>query len=539
MNDAVRTNQPPLDAVIIGAGFTGLYQLWLLRKLGMRVRVIDAAADVGGTWFWNCYPGARTDSPSHIYQYWFSDELLEEWNWQQRYPDQAETERYLNHVADRFDLRKDITFNTSVESATWDDTTRRWNLTTDTGKTLNTQFIITAVGPLSAPLVPPFKGHETFEGRLVHTARWPREGIDLKGKRVGVIGTGATGIQVVQTIAPEVGHMTVFQRTANYAIPMINPRYSDADRAVIRARYPQTRELIWTTFVGFDEPSEERAYFDIAPQERHEILERLWADGSLKLWVGGFGEILTDPVVNEEVSEFVRGKIRARIRDPKVAEKLIPRDHGFGTRRVPLENGYFDAFNQDNVDLVDLHATPIECITPKGIRTSAGEIELDVIILATGFDAGTGGLTAIDIRGRNGVSLRQEWKKEVRTTMGLQIHGYPNLFTTSAPYAPIAAFCNAPTCLQHQVQWITECIDYMHKNGRAVIEPSSQTEQHWLTHHDELAGETLVAKTSSWYTGGNIEGKHNRLLSYIGGLPAYIEACDRVKEQDYEGFEVV
>ena len=538
MTDVASQQHQGLDAVIIGAGFTGLYLLWSLRKIGLRVRVVDAASDVGGTWYWNCYPGARTDSPSNIYQYWFSDELLEEWDWQERYPSQAESERYFNHVADRFDLRKDITFNTRVDSATWDDDTGRWDVKTDSGEVLNTQFVITALGPLSAPLVPPFNGHERFKGHLVHTARWPREGIDLKGKRVGVIGTGATGIQVIQTIAPEVDHLTVFQRTANYAVPMINTRYNDADRAAIRARYPQTREAIWTTFVGFDEQSQTQPFFDFSPQERRDILERLWADGSLKIWVGGFLDIFFDPAASEEISNFVREKIRARIHDPKRAEKLLPRDHGFGTRRVPLENGYFEVFNKANVDLVDLRETPIECITERGIRTSAGEIPLDVIVLATGFDAGTGGLTAMDIRGRNGVSLREQWKQEVRTTMGLQIHGYPNLFTTSAPYAPAAAFCNAPTCLQHQVKWITETLEYLRKNGRSVMEPTAEAEQRWLAHHDELANQTLVAKTPSWYTGANIEGKQNRLLSYIGGLPTYIAACDEVKQKDYEGFEV-
>jgi acetone monooxygenase len=528
----------PLDAVIIGAGFTGLYMLWSLRKLGMSVRVIDAASGVGGTWYWNCYPGARTDSPSSIYQYWFSEELLDEWNWDERYVGQVESERYFNHVADRFDLRKDISFGTRVDSATWNEATARWILKTDRGESVDAQFVITALGPLSAPLVPPFRGHESFKGRLVHTARWPREGIDLKGQRVGVIGTGATGIQVIQTIAPEVAHLTVFQRTANYAVPMINPRYSDTDHAAIRGRHPQTRETIWRTFAGFDQEGEARPFFDLSPAERRATLERLWADGSLKIWVAGFMEIFFDPAASEEVSDFVREKIRARIHDPKVAEKLVPRDHGFGTRRVPLETGYFDVYNRDNVDLIDLRTTPIECITPNGVRTSAGEIPLDVIILATGFDAGTGGLTAIDIRGRGGVSLREQWKSEVRTTMGLQIHGYPNLFTTSAPYAPASAFCNAPTCLQHQVQWIADCIDYLRQHGRSVIEPTAQAEQRWLTHHDELAVASLVSKTKSWYTGANIEGKPNRLLGYLGGVPAYREACEQVKQSEYEGFEL-
>ncbi len=537
MNQTATKNEP-LDAVIIGAGFTGLYQLWSLRKLGLRVQVLETAPDVGGTWYWNCYPGARTDSPSNIYQYWFSDDLLEEWNWSERYAAGPESHAYFRHVAERFDLRKDIRFNTRVDSAHWDESSATWHLQTQDGSRFTARFLITALGPLSAPLLPPFKDHESFQGRIVHTARWPREGIDLKGKRVGVIGTGATGIQVIQSIAPEVAHLTVFQRTANYAVPMRNPRYSDSDRAAIRARYPQTREAIWTTFVGFDEPSVPHAYFDLSPEQRRETLEKLWSDGSLKIWVAGFLEMFSDAAVSAEISEFVREKIRVRIRDPKVAAKLVPQDHGFGTRRVPLENGYFEVYNRDNVSLVDLHEAPIERFTPKGIRTSAGEIELDVIILATGFDAGTGGLTAIDIRGRGGVSLREQWKKDIRTTMGLQIHGYPNLFTTSAPYAPAAAFCNAPTCLQHQVQWITDAIRWMREQGRSVIEPSAEIEKRWLAHHDELADATLVAKTRSWYTGGNIEGKQQRLLSYIGGVPAYREACEKVKQQQYEGFEI-
>jgi len=527
-----------VDALIIGAGFTGLYQLWSLRRLGLNVRVIDAASDVGGTWYWNCYPGARTDSPSNIYQYWFSDDLLADWDWQQRYVDHTESSAYFRHVADRFDLRRDITFNARVDAAVWDEAAQRWNVTTSSGDSIATRFLITALGPLSAPSVPPFPGHETFRGQLVHTARWPREGIDLKGKRVGVIGTGATGIQVIQTIAADVAQLTVFQRTANYAVPMINPTYGDAERAAMRAKYPETRAAIWTTFVGFDQAAETSPFFSLTPEQRRATLEKLWADGSLRIWVAGFMELLTDEAVSAEISAFVREKIRARIHDPKVAAKLVPTDHGFGTRRVPLENGYFDVYNRANVTLVDLKETPIEAITPGGIRTSAGEIPLDVIILATGFDAGTGGLTAIDIRGRDDRSLRAEWQKEVRTTMGLQIHGYPNLFTTSAPYAPAAAFCNAPTCLQHQVQWITDCIAHLVREGRTRIEPQADTEARWLAHHDELAAMTLVAKTPSWYTGANIKGKPQRLLSYIGGLPAYIAACEDVKQKDYAGFEL-
>ena len=305
----------------------------------------------------------------------------------------------------------------------------------------------------------------------------------------------------------------------------------------IRQQYPEIFRKCQESATCFLHTPERRNTFDVPKAEREAFWEHQYNEPGFSMWVGGFRDMMTNRDANDEVSEFVAKKIRERVKNPKVADLLIPADHGFGTRRVPLENGYYDMFNRDNVSLVDLKETPIECITPKGIRTSAGEIELDVIVLATGFDAGTGGLTAIDIRGRDGVSLREQWKTEVRTTMGLQIHGYPNLFTTSAPYAPAAAFCNAPTCLQHQVQWITECIAHLQKTGRRIIEPNAETEAAWLAHHDELAEQTLVAKTKSWYTGANVEGKPQRLLSYIGGVPAYREACEKVRQQDYEGFE--
>ncbi|MDT0634488.1 NAD(P)/FAD-dependent oxidoreductase [Spectribacter hydrogenoxidans] len=527
-----------VDAVIIGAGVAGLYQLYRLREQGLHVRVFDAASEVGGTWYWNRYPGARTDSLSHEYQYWFSDELLDEWNWQERFPSQSEIERYLNHVADRFDLRRDITFNTRVDAAHWDEATGQWKISTDTGETVAARFLITCLGPLSAPLVPPFEGHETFTGEIVHTARWPREGVDLAGKRVGVIGTGATGIQVIQTIAAEVEHLTVFQRTANYALPMHNPTYDDNDRAALRARYPAIRSQVHHTFAGFSEDLDERDAADLSPEERRHTLERLYEDGSLKLWIGGFKEVFFDEAINEEISEFVRERIRARIDDPAMAEKLVPTDHGFGTRRVPLETNYFEAYNRDNVDLVDIKAAPIECFTEAGIRTADTEYPLDVIILATGFDAGTGGLTGFDIRGRDGVALADQWSQEIRTTMGLQIHGYPNLFTTSAPFAPASAFCNAPTCLQQQVDWIADCIAYLERQGRRTIEPTPEMEQSWIDHHDELAAMTLIPRTKSWYTGANVAGKQQRLLGYIGGVNAYGQACEDLKAKGYEGFAI-
>lgn len=526
------------DAVIVGAGISGLYQLYRLREQGLRVRLFEAGNSVGGTWYWNRYPGARVDSQSYIYQYWFSDELLQEWTWSERFPAQAEVERYLNHVADRFKLRDDIQFNTRIRSAHYDEKSGRWTVTSEAGESFDSQFVVMCVGGLSAPIVPPFRGHENFKGQIFHTGRWPKEGVDFAGKRVGVIGTGATGIQVIQTIAPTVGHLTVFQRTANYAIPMRNPKYGAEDHSDFRQRYPALKARVHSTFAGFDYDFHGKPYREMAPEERNKILEELWADGSLSMWIGGFSEVFTDAEVNEEISKFVRSKIRARINDPAVADKLVPTDHGFGTRRVPLETRYFEVYNRDNVELVDVKAEPIEEITANGLRTSAREYPLDILIFATGFDAGTGALTSIDVRGRGGKSLKESWSKQVHTTMGLQINGYPNLFTTMAPLAPAAAFCNVPTCLQQQVDWINDCIRYARAKGASTVEPTAEMETRWLAHHNEVANMTLVPKTPSWYTGANVDGKPPMLLSYIGGVGAYRQQCEEVKASGYAGFAI-
>ena len=526
-----------VDAVVVGAGFAGMYSLYKLREQGLKVQVYEAGTGVGGTWYWNRYPGARVDSQAYIYQYWFSKELLAEWDWSERFPAQDETERYLNHVADRFDLRKDIQFKTRVTAAAYDEASQRWTITTDDGQSVSAQYFIMGTGGLSVPMLPALPGIENFKGRIVHTAQWPREGVDLKGKRVGIIGTGATGIQVIQTIASEVGHLTVFQRTPNYTIPMRNPKYDDAARAELRAQYPMLKERVQRTFAGFDYDFEDRNFFDVDPAERQRILQRLWDDGSLNFWIGGFREVFFDEKVNAEFSDFVRQRIRERIKDPKVADKLVPQDYGFGTRRVPLETKYYEAFNRDNVLLVDTKATPMEEVTEKGIRTAAGLHELDILICATGFDAGTGALTKVDIRGRDGVLLRDAWAQDgVRTTMGLQVHGYPNLFMTMAPFSPAAAFCNVPTCLQQQVDWIADCIGFVRDQGRHSIEPSAEAEAKWVAHHDELANLTLVPKTNSWYMGSNVKGKPRRLLAYAGGVGTYRAKCDEVKASGYEGF---
>ncbi|MAS40150.1 MAG: cyclohexanone monooxygenase [Porticoccaceae bacterium] len=528
------------DAIVVGAGIAGLYQLYRLRELGLRVCALDAAADVGGTWYWNCYPGARVDSQSHVYQYWFSDELLREWDWQERFPAQPETERYLNFVADKFGLRKDIRFNTRIASARWDEDARIWTLNSEAGESFTARYFVSCAGMLSAPLVPPFPGHERFRGTIAHTARWPREGLDLTGKRVGVVGTGATGIQVIQTIAGEVAELKVFQRTPQYAVAMHNEHYDDAKRAELRAHYPEYREQVQHTFAGFafDFAYEPGEYYRMTPQARREALEKLWQDGSLAFWIGSFPELVVDEAVSEEVSEFVREKIRARIQDPVVAEKLVPYSYGFGTYRVPLEKGYYDVFNRDNVELVDVRETPIEGFTEQGLVVGGREYPLDVVVLATGFDAGTGALSRMDVHGRGGRSLTELWNRDIRSTLGLQVHGFPNLFTVAGPLAPSTAFCNMTTCLQQQVDWVTDCISWLRQNDHQVIEPSAEKEEEWVKHHDEVAAATLMMRTTSWYTGANIEGKPRRLLSYIGGAGNYHKICDQVKDSGYAGFEI-
>ncbi|KMO30573.1 flavin-containing monooxygenase [Methylobacterium aquaticum] len=526
-----------LDAAVIGAGVAGLYQLYLLRQQGLSVRAFDTASDVGGTWYWNRYPGARFDSEAYIYQYLFSEELYKGWSWSEKFPAQPEIERWLHYVADRLDLRKDIQFETTITAAHFDEATGRWRIETDRGQVIDARFLITCCGMLSAPLTGVFPGQDSFEGQVFHTARWPKEPVDFSGKRVGVVGIGATGIQVVQTIADTVGHLSVFVRTPQYVLPMKNPTYTPADQDAYKAKFHDLAARIPHTFSGFEYDFENGAWADRTPQERHEILEAIWQDGSLKLWLASFAEMFFDEAVSAEVSEFVRAKMRAELQDPALCEALIPTDYGFGTHRVPLERGFLQAFHRPNVSLVSVKDNPIAAITPKGLCLADGtEHPLDILILAVGFDAGTGALTRIDIRGRGGRSLKEEWGRDIRTTMGLQVHGYPNLFTTAAPLAPSAALCNMTTCLQQQTEWIAGCIASMRERGLQVIEADEAFQDEWVAHHDAIADTTLVTKTNSWYMGSNVDGKPRRLLSYIGGVGAYRQRCDEVAASGYAGF---
>ncbi len=389
---------------------------------------------------------------------------------------------------------------------------------------------------LSAPLTDQFPGQDSFEGKLYYTSMYPKDAVDLSGKRVGVVGNGATGIQVIQTVANQADHLTVFVRTPQYVLPMKNPKYATADQEAYKARFKELTETLPHTFTGFEYDFENK-WADLTPAQRRKVLEDVYEDGSLKLWLASFGEMFFDADVSEQISEFVREKMRERLQDERLCDILIPKDYGFGTHRVPLEVGYLEAYRRPNVELVSVKDNPIECVTPDGLRLHDGtEHKFDVLIFATGFDAGTGALTRMDIHGRGGRSLAEEWSRDIRTTMGLQIHGYPNLFTTATPLAPSAALCNMTTCLQQQAEWISDCIKYMRAHSLKVCEPTKEAEDRWVQHHEETAAATLVPKTVSWYMGSNVKGKPRRLLSYIGGVGTYRQKCDEVVAKNYEGF---
>lgn len=527
-----------VDALIIGAGVAGLYQLHQLRQQGLNVHGLEAGSNVGGTWYWNRYPGAKFDSESYIYQYLFDEDLYKDWTWSERFPAQPEIERWMNYVADRLDLRRDFTFGARVTKADFDGATGRWLVETDTGASFDTQFLIGCTGMLSAPLENRFKGQETFRGKILHTARYPKGGLALEGKRVGVIGIGATGIQVIQTIAAEVGELKVFVRTPQYVLPMKNPKYGPDEERWYKARFDELKSNLPRSFTGFEYDFEHK-WIDLTPDQRRAVLEEIHADGSLKLWLASFAEMFFDEAVSEEISAFVRAKMVARLKDPKLIDILVPKqgDYGFGTHRVPLETNYLEVYLRDNVEAVSVRDNPIAEIVPEGVRLEDGTVyPLDVIIMAVGFDAGSGALSRIDITGRGGMKLAEEWGREIRTTLGLQKHGFPNLFMTGAPLAPSAALCNMTTCLQQQTEWITDCILALRGSNKTMIEPTAEGEEAWVRHHDETANATLIARTNSWYTGSNVPGKPRRVLSYTGGVGTYRQKCQEVAETGYQGF---
>ena len=534
------------DVIIIGAGISGMYQLYRLRELGLSVRVYEAGTGVGGTWYWNRYPGCRFDSESYSYGYSFSDELLDEWDWSEHFAAQPETLQYLNFVADKFDLRRDIQFESRVAKARYKESNYYWEVELEDGSTQRAKFLISATGPLSAPQMPVINGIDTFAGEAYHTALWPhdpngfggRKDIDFSNKRVGVIGTGATAVQLIQEVAKTAGELFVFQRTPNWCAPLHNSPITEDEQRKIKASYADIFKRCNETFGAFLHKMDSRSALEVSAEERKAFFEKLYNEPGFGIWLGNYRDTMTDTAANDLLSEFIADKIRERVTDPVVAEKLIPKNHGFGTRRVPMETRYYEVYNQDNVALVDIKASPIECVTPEGIKTGDDVYPLDMIIFATGFDAVMGALNRIDISGRGGQKLKDKWANGPRTYLGMQTAGFPNLFTLVGPHNG-ATFCNIPRCIEQNVEWVTDAIQYLRERECGHIEPTVEAEDAWTVHVDETAAGTLFPTADSWFMGinENIPGRQKRtFLLYAGGAPLYKEKCDEVAAKGYEGF---
>jgi cation diffusion facilitator CzcD-associated flavoprotein CzcO len=524
-----------LDAVIVGAGFAGLYALYRLRGMGLSVRVLEAGSGVGGTWYWNRYPGARCDVESMDYSYSFSEELQQQWQWTERYSSQPEILKYINHVADRFGLWPDIQLDTRVTAAVFDETASRWTVRTDRGDEVAARFCVMATGCLSTPqLPPPYPGIETFEGKWYHTGRWPHEGVDFAGQRVAVIGTGSSAIQSIPLIAEQAAQLYVFQRTANFSIPAHNRPLDPGYEAQVKAEYPEFRRRARHSRIGFVVPVNDRPALSLPSEERSREYEARWQRGGLGFGFS-FNDLLVDETANETAAEFFRDKIRGIVRDPAVAEMLVPRDYPIGTKRMCADTNYYQTFNRPNVTLVDVRRTPIETLTPRGLRTSEGEFALDTIVFAIGFDAMTGTLLRIDIRGRDGVTLAEKWADGPRTYLGLAIAGFPNFFTITGPGSP-SVLSNMIVSIEQHVDWIADCVAYLREYDKATVEATAAAEDSWVAHVSEMGHATLYPRANSWYMGANIPGKPRIFMPYIGGVGAYRQKCDAVSANGYEGF---
>jgi cation diffusion facilitator CzcD-associated flavoprotein CzcO len=537
MPDTTR-DQSDFDAVVVGAGFAGLYMLYRLRDvLGLSARVYEAGDGVGGTWYWNRYPGARCDSESYYYSYSFSDELQQEWVWSSKYPEQPEILRYLDHVADRFDLRRDIQLSTRVTEATFREDADRWEIRTERGDVVTAQFFISAVGCLSAANVPPIPGLDKFEGDWYHTGAWPHDRVDFSGKRVGLIGTGSTGIQATPVIAAEADHLTVFQRTPNYTVPARNMPLTHEQLTDIKRNYGEIRRKAWASFGGFPYDLSPNGAMDVPPDEREATYERLWGEeGGFKFIYGSYNDLLFNQQSNDTASEFIRTKIRQIVKDPGVAEKLVPKDYPYGTKRPPIDTDYYVTFNRANVTLVDIRETPITEITPSGLRTTDAEYDLDIIVFATGYDAMTGSLLKIDIRGPNGRTLKDKWQSGPLTYLGVQVAGFPNMFIVTGPGSP-SVLTNMPMAIEQHVQWIADCISYLRESGLTRVEATEEAEEAWVEHVRQVAESTLFPKANSWYLGANIPGKKRVFMPYVGGFAPYEKRCNEVVANGYEGFK--
>ena len=526
-------NVEEYDVLVIGAGVTGLYSLYRFRELGFSVKSFEDASGVGGTWYWNRYPGARFDSESYTYGYSFSGDLLQEWHWKELYSGQPENERYLNYVADKFDLRRHIRFSSRVESCVYDEETNRWELTMQDGYKARGQFLITAVGLLSAHYVPDFEGIHDFKGPWCHTGRWPKEGMDLAGKRVGVVGTGATAVQLITEIAKEVGHLTVFQRTANYCAPLRNRPITEEEQEEIRARYPEIFEKCQETPGSFMHEFDTRSAFSVSVDERVDQYERLWDEPGFAKWLSNFYDVMMPGPANEDYAEFFRNKIRERVKDPVVAEMLVPKDHMFGSKRLPCESGYYEVYNRDNVLLVDVKKAPIQRITENGIQTAEAHYELDVIIYATGYDAVTGSLNRMHIQGQNGLTIQEKFAQGPRTFMGIQSVGFPNMFTINQ--ASVGNFVRAAEPL---VEWISECIAYVRDKGYQRIQPTQQSEDEWTQHMIDGGENILRTQADNWFVGANIPGKARFLLTAPDTAPVMRAKRAEVADNGYNGFSL-
>jgi cyclohexanone monooxygenase len=533
-----RPQQPPspyLDAIVVGAGFAGLFQLYRLRELGLTTRVFESAGDVGGTWYWNRYPGARCDIESMAYSYSFSTELEQEWTWSERYATQPEILRYADHVAQRFDLRRDITFNATVTSAVYDESAHVWTVTTDTGETVTARFLVMATGCLSTANLPSLPGIRRFAGAVYHTGRWPHEAVDFTGKRVGVIGTGSSGIQSIPVIADQAAELIVFQRTPNFTLPAGNRPLTDEEVRVRKAHYGEFREQLRNTKTGHIKPLPTHNALDVTREEREAAYQGAWDSGVLAALTSAFNDTLTSWAANDSAAEFVRDKIRDIVDDPDTAELLCPRDYPIGTKRPCLDTDYYATYNKPHVRLVSLRTHPIEEITDKGIRTSDREYELDAIVFATGFDAMTGALAAIDIRGKGNRALSDKWMDGPRNYLGLVSSGFPNLFTVTGPLSP-SVLTNMMVSIEHHVEWITSCIEHLLDNGLTEIDATPEAESTWTQHVAEIASETLYPQAASWYMGANVPGKPRVFMVYLGGVPVYHDACRAVAAGGYTGF---
>jgi cation diffusion facilitator CzcD-associated flavoprotein CzcO len=528
---------PEVDAVVVGAGFSGLYLLHKLRGMGLRVQVFEKGDGVGGTWFWNRYPGARVDVKSMDYSFSFDSDLEQQWEWTEKYPPQDELLRYVNHVADRFDLRRDIKFNTRVTEAVFDEDVERWHVRTDQGDQLSTQYVVMATGCLSASKVPEVPGLDLFRGRWFHTGHWPKEGVDFSGQRVAVIGTGSSGVQAIPLIAEQAAELTVFQRTPNFVLPARNHPIDPEHQRSVKARYDEVRQGARESAFGIAGATPTKSAFEVSAEEREQRYRSVWydEDNSLVDLLASYTDMITDKAANDTAAQFVRDRIAEIVEDPETAAALQPHDHPFGTKRPCLGTNYYETYNLPHVRLVNVRKTPIVEITHHGLRTTQEEFEFDDLVFATGFDAMTGALTAVDIRGRGDVALKDKWHAGPRTYLGIQVAGFPNLFTITGPGSP-SVLSNMMTSIEQHVEWVADAIAAMRAEGLSTMEPTVEAEDAWTAHVDEVGHTTLYPTADSWYMGSNVPGKPRVFMPYIGGVGPYRQKCDEVAANGYEGF---